>query len=67
MAAAIEAAGGRALAHPADLRDPGHAEELVAAAAAAFGRLDGVVLNAAASTIARPRRRTRRPSPTCCG
>lgn len=51
VAGAIEAAGGRALAHPADLRDPGHAEELVAAARAAFGRLDGVVLNAATSTI----------------
>jgi NAD(P)-dependent dehydrogenase (short-subunit alcohol dehydrogenase family) len=51
VASAIEGAGGRALAHPADLRDPGHAEELVAAALAAFGRLDGVVLNAATSTI----------------
>lgn len=51
VAAAIEAAGGRAVAHPADLRDPGHPDELVAAAAAAFGRLDGVVLNAATSTI----------------
>jgi NAD(P)-dependent dehydrogenase (short-subunit alcohol dehydrogenase family) len=51
VAGAIEGAGGRALAHPADLRDPGHAEELVAAALAAFGRLDGVVLNAATSTI----------------
>jgi NAD(P)-dependent dehydrogenase (short-subunit alcohol dehydrogenase family) len=52
VAAAIEAGGGRALARPADLRDPGHAQELVDAALAAFGRLDGVVLNAAASTIA---------------
>jgi hypothetical protein len=51
VAEAIEAAGGRAVAHPADLRDPGHAEELVAAAREAFGRLDGVVLNAATSTI----------------
>ena len=51
VAGVIEGAGGRALAHPADLRDPGHAEELVAAAGAAFGRLDGVVLNAATSTI----------------
>jgi NAD(P)-dependent dehydrogenase (short-subunit alcohol dehydrogenase family) len=51
VASAIEGAGGRALAHPADLRDPGHAEELVAAALAAFDRLDGVVLNAATSTI----------------
>ena len=45
-------AGGRAVAHPADLRDPGHAQELVAAATGAFGRLDGVVLNAATSSIA---------------
>ena len=52
VAAAIEAGGGRALAHPADLRDPGHAQELVAAATGAFGRLDGVVLNAATSSIA---------------
>lgn len=51
VAAAIAAAGGRARTHPADLRDPGHADELVGAAAAAFGRLDGVVLNAATSTI----------------
>jgi NAD(P)-dependent dehydrogenase (short-subunit alcohol dehydrogenase family) len=51
VAGAIAAAGGRAVARPADLRDPGHAEALVAAAAEAFGRLDGVVLNAATSTI----------------
>jgi NAD(P)-dependent dehydrogenase (short-subunit alcohol dehydrogenase family) len=51
VATAIADAGGRALAHPADLRDPGHAEALVAAAREAFGRLDGVVLNAATSTI----------------
>ena len=51
VAAAIEAGGGRALAQPADLREPGHREALVAAAAAAFGRLDGVVLNAATSAI----------------
>ena len=51
VAGAIEDAGGRALAHPADLRDPGHAEQLVAAAAGAFGRLDGVVLSAATSTV----------------
>ena len=51
-AAAIVARGGRAVARRADLRDPGHAEDLVAAALEAFGRLDGVVLNAGASTIA---------------
>jgi NAD(P)-dependent dehydrogenase (short-subunit alcohol dehydrogenase family) len=49
LAAEIAAAGGRALAHPADLRDPGHAAALVGAAEAAFGRIDGVVLNAGVS------------------
>jgi NAD(P)-dependent dehydrogenase (short-subunit alcohol dehydrogenase family) len=52
VAGAIAAAGGRAVAHPADLRDPGHAQRLVDAALAAFGRLDGVVLNAAPSAVA---------------
>jgi NAD(P)-dependent dehydrogenase (short-subunit alcohol dehydrogenase family) len=52
LADEIARAGGRAVAHRADLRDPGHAEELVAAARAAFGRLDGVVLNAGTSTLA---------------
>ena len=52
VAAAIEAGGGRAVAHPADVRDPGHAQALVDAARAAFDRLDGVVLSAATSTIA---------------
>ena len=51
-AEAIVARGGRAVARRADLRDPGHAEDLVSTALAAFGRLDGVVLNAGASTIA---------------
>ena len=51
-AAAIVARGGRAVARRADLRDPGHAEDLVGTALEAFGRLDGVVLNAGASTIA---------------
>jgi NAD(P)-dependent dehydrogenase (short-subunit alcohol dehydrogenase family) len=46
VAAAIGSAAGRAVAHPVDLRGPGHPNELVAAAA--FGRLDGVILNAAA-------------------
>jgi len=49
LAEAIGADGGRAVAHPADLRDPDHAEALVGAAQAAFGRLDGVVLNAGVS------------------
>ena len=53
LAAEITAGGGRAVAHPADLRDPAHPAELVDACMHAFGRLDGVVLNAAASTIAR--------------
>ncbi|GAA1418219.1 SDR family oxidoreductase [Streptomyces thermospinosisporus] len=34
------------LAHPSDVRDPEAAEGLVEAALAAYGRLDGVVLNA---------------------
>lgn len=51
-AAAITARGGRAVARRADLRDPGHADDLVRTAIDAFGRLDGVVLNAGASTIA---------------
>jgi NAD(P)-dependent dehydrogenase (short-subunit alcohol dehydrogenase family) len=42
---------GRALAAPADLRDPGHAERLVGRAREAFGRLDGVVLNAGVSAL----------------
>jgi NAD(P)-dependent dehydrogenase (short-subunit alcohol dehydrogenase family) len=64
VAAAIEASGGRAAACRADLRDPAHAARLVAAAREAFGRLDGVVLNAATSTIGPARRRTRRLSMT---
>jgi NAD(P)-dependent dehydrogenase (short-subunit alcohol dehydrogenase family) len=51
-AAAIAARGGQAVARRADLRDPAHAEDLVRTALEAFGRLDGVVLNAGASTIA---------------
>lgn len=51
VAAAITDAGGRAVAHPADIRDPHHAQELVDAAAGTFGRLDGVVLNAATATV----------------
>jgi NAD(P)-dependent dehydrogenase (short-subunit alcohol dehydrogenase family) len=43
----IEAAGGRAVALAADLRDPHHAELLVGGCIEAFGRIDGVVLNAA--------------------
>lgn len=43
----IEAAGGRAVAAVADLRDPDCAEHLVSRCRDEFGRLDGVVLNAA--------------------
>ena len=52
LADRIGRAGGRAIARRADLRDPGHAEALVAGARDAFGRLDGVVLNAGISTMA---------------
>lgn len=52
LVAEIVAAGGRARAQVADLRDPGHAEALVAGARAAFGRLDGVVLNAGVAMAA---------------
>jgi NAD(P)-dependent dehydrogenase (short-subunit alcohol dehydrogenase family) len=41
--AAIEAAGGTAIAHEGDVADPDYADALVADAAAAFGRVDGVV------------------------
>lgn len=46
VAAAIDAAGGRAVAVGCDVRDPSHAQALVDACVAAFGRLDGVVANA---------------------
>ena len=49
----ITGADGRAVTEPADLRDPAHPAQLVDACMHAFGRLDGVVLNAAASTISR--------------
>ncbi|MFM9058418.1 MAG: SDR family NAD(P)-dependent oxidoreductase [Planctomycetaceae bacterium] len=44
----LEAAGGRALALPGDLADLGFAESAVRQVAAAFGRLDVLVNNAAA-------------------
>jgi NAD(P)-dependent dehydrogenase (short-subunit alcohol dehydrogenase family) len=52
VAASIAEAGGRAVPHRADLRDPAHGQALVEAATGSFGRLDGVVLNAATSAIA---------------
>lgn len=52
LVAEIAGRGGRAVARRADLRDPDHAEDLVAAAQRSFGRLDGVVLNAGVATIA---------------
>nr|BFE88304.1 hypothetical protein GCM10020093_109050 [Planobispora longispora] len=45
VAEQVEAAGGRALAVPADLSEPGAAEDLARRAAEAFGRLDVVVNN----------------------
>jgi NAD(P)-dependent dehydrogenase (short-subunit alcohol dehydrogenase family) len=44
----IEAAGGRALAHPTDVTDAGQVAALVAATTEAFGRLDVLVSNAVA-------------------
>jgi NAD(P)-dependent dehydrogenase (short-subunit alcohol dehydrogenase family) len=52
LADEIAGAGGRALARPDDLRDPGHAERLVSSALEAYGRLDGLVLNAGTSALA---------------
>jgi len=47
VADAIERAGGRALCVPADLADPATPGRIVDAAARAFGRIDGLVNNAA--------------------
>jgi gluconate 5-dehydrogenase len=52
LAEEIAGSGGRALARPSDVREDGHAERLVAAVLEAYGRLDGLVLNAGASTLA---------------
>jgi gluconate 5-dehydrogenase len=52
LAEEIAGRGGRALARPDDVREGGHAERLVAAALEAYGRLDGLVLNAGISTLA---------------
>ena len=45
--AAINQAGGQALPVPADLADPASPSRIIEAAVAAFGRLDGLVNNAA--------------------
>lgn len=50
LAAEISESGGRAVAEPHDVRDPGHAEALVERCRGEFGRLDGIVLNAGAAT-----------------
>jgi NAD(P)-dependent dehydrogenase (short-subunit alcohol dehydrogenase family) len=47
IADAIRAAGGRAVAVPADLADPASPGKVIAAARDAFGRVDGLVNNAA--------------------
>ena len=44
--AAVEAAGGKAIADGHDITDPGSAEQIVKGAVARFGRIDGVVNNA---------------------
>lgn len=46
LADEITTGGGRAVAVRCDVRDPGHARELVDRCVGAFGRLDGVVANA---------------------
>lgn len=50
-AAAVEAAGGRALPLPCDIRDEGQVKEAVARAVQEFGRLDAVVNNASALNL----------------
>ena len=53
-AAAVEAAGGRAVIVPGAIEDAGTAEALTGAALAAFGRIDIVVNNAGITTSGRP-------------
>lgn len=50
--ALVEKAGGHALAVPTDVRDPAVVDALVAAAVDRFGRLDGLVNNAAGNFVA---------------
>ncbi len=51
LADELSAAGAQVVWRGIDIRERGHGERLVAAAQEAFGRLDGIVLNAATSTV----------------
>lgn len=53
VAAEIEAAGGRAVVHMADVTDPAQVATMVAAAPDAFGRLD-ILVNNVSNRIAKP-------------
>jgi NAD(P)-dependent dehydrogenase (short-subunit alcohol dehydrogenase family) len=49
----VEAGGGRALAAPTDVRDPGQVDAMVATAVDAFGRVDVLVNDAAGNFVVR--------------
>jgi NAD(P)-dependent dehydrogenase (short-subunit alcohol dehydrogenase family) len=49
----VEARGGRALAAPTDVRDPGQVDAMVATAVDAFGRVDVLVNDAAGNFVVR--------------
>ena len=53
IAGQVEAAGGKALVHLADVSDPGQAAGLIAAAVDGFGRLD-ILVNNVSHRIAKP-------------
>lgn len=53
VAAAVRATGGRAVAHPADIAVRSQAAGLVARCLAEFGRIDGLVNNAALMSLGR--------------